>query len=435
MCEITPVLIAFHSLHFRVHTRVLLTLLIALAATALLWAEPEHRALLRAANDAQRADDLGTAIAKWESVRALRPDYPRVLVTLARAYAATGNTAAAQSVLQDLQARGLTIDVSRDPQLSHSLEDLTGQALQAGLARNALPMGEATLHRRLPGQQGIIESAVVDQRNRWFFGDVRARCIWMMDQAGTLSRFTAADEQLLGVFGLAVDEASDLLWAGVSGVAETAGIPPTAHGKAALIAFDLNTGEQRFSVALPENTDAHVLGSLQLAPDGSLFVTDSLSPVIWRAAPGARELEIWLTHPDFVSLQGLVFSADERSLFVADYANGIWSISLATRRATLLHSARDTLLFGIDDLQQHRGDLIAVQNGTNPMRVLRVKLPGDGTAHASVLLQQHPLMRDPATGTIHNGQFFLIGDSGWALFAQPNSAPSPRDVPLLALSL
>ncbi|MDP1581424.1 MAG: hypothetical protein Q8M02_14215 [Candidatus Didemnitutus sp.] len=43
-CESSRVLLAFHSLHFRVHTRVWLTLLVALAATALLWAGPTHYA-------------------------------------------------------------------------------------------------------------------------------------------------------------------------------------------------------------------------------------------------------------------------------------------------------------------------------------------------------------------------------------------------------
>ncbi|MDP2137345.1 MAG: hypothetical protein Q8J74_05780 [Candidatus Didemnitutus sp.] len=62
------VLLATHSLHFRVHTRVLLTLLVALAATTLIWAEPTYRPLLREAGDAPRAADLPAAPLKFEQI-------------------------------------------------------------------------------------------------------------------------------------------------------------------------------------------------------------------------------------------------------------------------------------------------------------------------------------------------------------------------------
>ena len=54
------------------------------------------------------------------------------------------------------------------------------------------------------------------------------------------------------------------------------------------------------------------------------------------AAPGATQLEAWLKHDQFVSLQGLDFSADGKTLYVADYANGLWRVDLATRTPTLL---------------------------------------------------------------------------------------------------
>lgn len=68
------VLLAFHSFHYRVHTRVFLTLLVLFAVTTLALAEPPPRELVQAAVAALRADDLGAARTSLERARQLAPD-------------------------------------------------------------------------------------------------------------------------------------------------------------------------------------------------------------------------------------------------------------------------------------------------------------------------------------------------------------------------
>ncbi|MBA4137121.1 MAG: hypothetical protein C0518_07380, partial [Opitutus sp.] len=99
------------------HTRVLLTLVVALAMTAVLWAEPPYRALMREAAEAQKAENLPLLIEKLEAVRALRPDFPRVLTILSRAYTAAGRTDDAIAALQAIADRGLAGDIAKDPAL------------------------------------------------------------------------------------------------------------------------------------------------------------------------------------------------------------------------------------------------------------------------------------------------------------------------------
>src|SRR5262245_54600585 len=87
----------------------LLTLAVAIFCflCVALHAEPAHRALLREANAAAKASDIPLFIAKLEAARALRPDYPRVLFSLARGYAASGRADDALATLREVAAMGL----------------------------------------------------------------------------------------------------------------------------------------------------------------------------------------------------------------------------------------------------------------------------------------------------------------------------------------
>lgn len=428
------VLPALHSLHFRVHTRVLVTLAVAFAAVAVLWAEPPYRAALRQAAEAQKAGNLPVAIEQLETVRALRPDYPRALVALARAYAAAQRPADALAVLEDAARRGLAANLSRDPALSSLTDHPDFARVSAALLANAEPRGTLAPAQTLPAQSGIIESVALDAQGNAYFADVRERCIWHRAADGSLRRFTAEDRKLLGAFGLALDSARGVLWASTSAVPVTRGYDAASEkGRAVLIAFDLATGRARESLALPADSGEHVLGTIRLGADGAVYASDSSSPVIWRAAPGATQLEAWLEHTEFGSLQGLAFSADGRTLYAADYANGIWSIDVATKTPALLRPAADAALFGIDDLQYRDGSLIAVQNGSSPARILRIAIV-NGVASAEVLARS-PDLADAATGTIVGSQFVFIGNSGWSLHERATGEPPPRDVRLISLTL
>ncbi len=432
-CVRGRVLLAHHSLQFRVHTRVILTLLVAVAATAVLWAEPPHRILMREATAAMQAGDTATTIAKLEAVRELRPDYPRARSALAGLYANAGRPDDAVRELSALADRGLVTNLARNPAFA-SMRDLPAfAALAERFTTNAAPIGTVATELTLPAHHGIIESIAVDAQGRAFFGDVRNRCIWVRSAEGEVTRFSQPQDRLLGVFGLALDEARGVLWAGVSAVPEMAGFTAADRGLAYLAEYDLRTGALRRSLPMATPGGEHVFGSLRIARDGSVFVSDSASPVIWRAAQGATHLEAWLEHGEFVSLQGLDFTADGRTLYVADYANGIWAIDVATKNPTLLRPAEDTSLFGLDDLHFRDGALIAVQNGVAPVRIVRLTLGAE--VRATVLARSLDSIADAATGTLIGDRFVFVGNSGWSLFEGAKTEPAARDILLLALSL
>ncbi len=433
---------AHHSLHFRVHTRVLLTLLIALfLVTTVALAEPAHRTLLREATEAAKTNDLATATAKMEQAARVAPDYPRVHFNLARLYTAQGRSDDAFRALRTLAGMGLVFAIEKDPAFASLKDAPEFAALVAAFAANRgpiVPAGADEAAWAITGVTGIIESVATHPETlENFFGDVHHRCIWYRDTSGpsaVLRKFSADTDGLDGVFALKFSADGRTLWATTSALPQMAGYTEADKGRAALVAYDVATRRLLRSYPLPADGREHVLGDFALAADGSIYVTDSTTPAIWRLVPGGAALERWAADPSFVSLQGAVFSADGRTLYVADYANGIWRIDPATKEAVLVKAPAGSTLFGIDGLYAVPGALIAVQNGVNPQRILRIALDARGVATAvRVLVQGHAALKDAALGQILNRRFHFVADSGWKLFGQPSATPAPRTVTILSV--
>jgi sugar lactone lactonase YvrE len=287
---------------------------------------------------------------------------------------------------------------------------------------------------------GLIEGVAWRKRTgEYFFGDVRERCVWRRTTDGSVIRFTAADDRIFGVFGIAIDETRGALWVATSAVPEMRSYAPGQEGAAGLAEFDLATGELRRAVRVPPDGRNHVLGDLALAPDGAVFATDSVSPVLWRLPTGGDALEPFVQSDEFMSLQGVALTADARGLWLTAYGNGLLHVDLATREARRLTIPPSTTLLGCDGIARTTGDdLIVVQNGGTPTRILRVSPHADHTAvtHIRVLEAAHAIMADATLGCSAGSDFVFIADGGWRFFTKDAVAPNGlRAVPVLRVRL
>lgn len=406
---------------------------------AALSAAPEHVTLLRQANEAIKAGDRAAALAPLEAAAKLRPDYPRLGLELARTYAALGRPDDALAALRQLADRGVAFRFAHDPALA-SLRELPAFAELAG--RN--PAAPVNAVRDLTttvvaGTTGIVECALPGpDQAAWFLADVRHRCIWRLAADGTRGRFTAETEPLDGVFRLAWSADGKTLWATTAAVGVMTGSASDEGARSALIALDAKTGKVRQRIAVPADERRHLLGDFVFDRDGTLYATDSFSPVIWRLPPGGGRLEAWLEHADFLNLQGLALGPDGRSLYVADYSNGVWRIDRETKSPALLRAPANATFYGIDGLYAVKDDLYAVQNGVNPQRLLRIRPAAEAgqPSPAEILLSGQPAMTDLALGTLAHGRFSFVGNSGWALFdPAPETPPAPRPVTIYSFAV
>jgi streptogramin lyase len=107
---------------------------------------------------------------------------------------------------------------------------------------------------------------------------------------------------------------NDLSGIGVSGPSETKG--------AWLTTFDLKSGAQKSSLALPDPKS--LCNDIVVGADGTAYMSDSFAPNIYSFKPGAAALEVWATHPllepakDGVGLDGIAIGSDG-NLYVTTY--------------------------------------------------------------------------------------------------------------------
>jgi hypothetical protein len=110
------------------------------------------------------------------------------------------------------------------------------------------------------------------------------------------------------------------------------------------------------------------------------------------------------------------------------------------RTVRRLEPLPDTTLVGIDGLVRvPTGELIAVQNGVRPNRVIRVALDeaSEAVTEFTVLESSHLNMAAPSLGCLGpGGDFYFVGNANWTHFDEPGStATPPRPVPIFKTKL
>jgi hypothetical protein len=409
--------------------------LLAVAAVAV--AAPTHLQLRDEARAAYQRQDYAAALRATEAALALRPDSPRYLHNLAALSARLDRPEEALAALQRLADLGVVTDITRDLDLA-PLQGTPGfLRVLSRFAANREPRGSAELFAEFSGRTGLVEGiAYRASTGELFLSDVHHRCIWRRARTGEVTRFTAPDEELFGIFGLALDERRNTLWATTAAVPEMAGFEPAMKGHAALAEFDLRTGELRRLIPVPDDGRDHALSDLFLAADGTVFASDSKAPVVWQFAPDAEEPQKAVDSPLFSSLQGLMIEGG--ILLVADYANGLFAVELATRNITAIPSPPGTTLLGIDALVPFVGGALVTQNGVAPQRVLQLGFAPDFSriTHAKVLASGLPDLTDLTLATIADGQPIVIAGSGWETFDLAKAKePPPHTVRVFRIAV
>ena len=113
---------------------------------------------------------------------------------------------------------------------------------------------------------------------------------------------------------------------------------------------------------------------MTMSRHGDIYVSESNHGAVFRLRQGSNELERLDVPGEFASPQTPALSADEKTLYVPDYIRGIAALDLSSRTVTWPKPVENIALNGIDGLYLYRDSFIAVQNGTNPPRLMRFSL-------------------------------------------------------------
>lgn len=263
------------------------------------------------------------------------------------------------------------------------------------------PVTHATREFVLPEADLIPEAIAYDAEHaRWFISSVRQ------------ARIVLADGKLFArtpwpVFALAVDARRRLLWASAGMVPQCAPCKDRRPGQTALFAFSLDTGRQLQRIESPV---PGVLGDMALAPNGDLYVCESLHGALLRLAHDAHALERLDRQGDFTSPQTPALSADGRTLYVPDYDRGIAAFTLSDHSVRWLQPAAGIELRGIDGLYLHGDSFIAIQNGTRPERIVSVS---SDLQRLTVLESGWDGLGEPTHGAFVRDRFYFLANTGW----------------------
>jgi len=211
-----------------------------------------------------------------------------------------------------------------------------------------------------------------------------------------------------GLLAVGIDPQRKFIWATTEAMPVVTGLVPADSGRAAVLRFDLESGR-----LLKSYPGAREPGDLVVAPNGEVFISDGRTGVVYVIRPGADSLQTLVPAGSMVSPQGPTLSADEVTVFIADYALGIAAVDRASGRVSWLAHPAEIAVTGIDGLTRDGNSLIAVQNGVTPNRVIRLTLERGGITGATVLAQDTSLIKEPNHGVVVDGAYYFIANSGF----------------------
>ena len=370
------------------------------------------------------------SIEELTAANELRPNYPRYLYSLASIYSTAGEGSKALKVLNKIASFKIYFDIEKDSDFVSLFKTNEFIDLKNKFNSNLTPVIKSkhafSLNEKDLLTEGIAYNPVTE---RFYISSVHKGKIIEVNSRGVWRDFVKEGEfGLWGNFGLKVDVKRQILWVCSGAVQQTRGIKAAEIGKAGLIAYNLRNGKLIKKYLLKNAGEEHLFGDLTLSPGGDIFVTDSKAKIIYKLSRGKNKIEEFITSTDFISLQGLALSPDDKFLFVADYSSGLHRINLKTKEKIVLFYPEDLTVLGIDGLYFYENNLIAIQNGVSPHRVLKLSLDKNNTGIISwkILESNNPLFDEPTLGVISGSYLFFIANSQWENFNEKGEISFPE---------
>jgi hypothetical protein len=368
------------------------------------------------ARKAYQAKDYPSFLANMKKAAELRPNHPRLMFNLAAAYALTGSPGDALRWLNTMTEMGLVFPADKETDFDSIKSSPEFQNILKKIDHNKLPVTNGAPAFTVHEKGFIPEGLAYDPTTGTFYlGSVYKRKIVSVNGKGEARDFATEKDGLWSVMGMKVDARRHLLWVASAAHPQMSNYKAEENGTTGLFKFDLRTGKLLKKYILPNKPKAHWFGDLVLNSRGDVFASDSVSPEIYFISRDKDELELFLGGPPFVNLQGLAFTPDEKQLFAADYTRSIFLVDLQTKQCVELSAAPNMTLLGIDGLYAYKGTLLAVQNGINPARLVRLYLSPDlgRVERLETIEANDPAFDEPTLGVLVKDSFYMIANSQW----------------------
>jgi hypothetical protein len=365
-----------------------------------------YEEVMSEAQAAFAAEDYETAGERLDEAQLLRPYSLFLIRNRILTRLMTNRDDEALAIARDVADRGLALELPPHQAFTRmkAMEDYAPIATK--MAENVRPIGEETIVSEI-AEDTLLPEAISRRAKRTLIGSVRRGEIW--DASAGFTRVATLDG---GVFDLEQNKKS--IFAAINNqlAFERRGDRPAF---AAIAVLDARTGAQRLRIEI--GADA-LVGDIEIDADGLIYASDSLKPRVFVVAGEDAAARVLASDERWANPQGIALDRKRDRLYLADYLTGLFAIDLATGAVAQVGNPSNAHLGGIDGLYSHHGDLIGVQNGTTPQRVVRIRLDkaGNVAMGLDVLAQALETWNEPTHGAVVGGEFHYIATSNWPAY-------------------
>ena len=413
----------------RLHTAPLL-LITALTAAAQqpapVSASAQFQAIQSRLRASHAASDWLANLAAAQDQQALLNDDPAALLEVARAEVhirdvhLNGDVAAIRELQQFVRMGQSTDFIEKTPDFATLRNRPEYADLQRDMAANRAPIALAATALVLPDANLLAEDIDVDTaRHRFLITSVREHKIVAVSVTNSASGPAAITDFAPApdpwpIVAIKIDRTRSRVWATESAMQGLSFSPKSDWGRTAVLCYDLRSGKLLRRVEGPHGS---AFGDMLLLPNGDVIVSDGDGGGLYRLAsnPASPDHLDRIDHGEFISPQTPALAPDGHRLFVPDYERGLAILDLTTQKVSWLAPQGRFALNGIDGLYCNRNQLIAVQNGTSPERVILFTLdaPLATIVSEKIIERATPTLGDPTHGVLIGRDFYYIANSGW----------------------
>lgn len=292
-------------------------------------------------------------------------------------------------------------------------------AVLATSIANAAPPTEI----RIPGHRVFPESLTSRADGSILIGSIGARVIFQAKPGASTADvwITPQLAENQGIFGVFADEASGTLWACASTAGASGAAPPP---QSVLHAFDLKSGSPRGQYPMP--TSGAFCNDIAVAPDGTIYASDSNNMEIVRLEKGGKALEVWAGGGAFGPKGGVLdgISVIDHRIVVNTLATSkLFSVPIDTGGAAgaVTEVALDRRIARPDGMRSFgKKDVLIIESG-GVGRLSRISLSGN-TGKVSTIKEGYP--DGPVAVTVIGTNAYVLEGQLAILFGREGPAPA-----------
>ncbi len=401
---------------------ILLTLILT---TSALFAEEtrsprDYNFYYRQAVDAYRKQNHQDFLANALEALKIRPRSNAAKYNVACGYALTGDTSASLDILEQLARYGVDYGIADDPDFASLHKSKRFAKLRALSEERSSAINRSEIVFESLQNDIMPEGIAHDPRTGIFYmGSMRDGDIRALDTSGNFYDFAQIRHDItLACIGIFVDTTRNLLWACGSASENTAGYTEDQFGITGIFAFDLGTGKLARKIMLPFPHPTFGFNDLVVTKNGDLYTTGG---PLYKLPAGDTEFVLAAPEDAIGGSNGICLSPDEKTLFVTETWQGIVAVDLTDDSWRVLQCPDTIMVTGLDGMYYYDGSLVAVQNGPNPWRIIRIFLNDTRTAVDSVraLERRNPDVSMALTAALVGNNVYSVGHG-----------PGPKEIKL-----